>query len=72
MWRDTLRKLAAAFRLMVPDDRHRTGPKKYSLGSLAKAIIFRNIFGMKSDREMARKLTDRQWVFEGFSGGVIL
>lgn len=56
MWRDTLKKLAAAFGLPVPGDRHRTGPKKYPLESLAKVILFRNIFGMKSDREMARKL----------------
>jgi len=56
MWRDTLKKLAAAFGLPVPEGRHRTGPKKYSLESLAKAILFRHIFGMKSDREMARKL----------------
>jgi IS5 family transposase len=56
MWRNTLKKLAAAFGLPVPDDRHRTGPKKYSLESLAKVILFRNVFGMKSDREMARKL----------------
>lgn len=57
MWRDTLKRLAAAFGLPVPDNRHRTGPKKYSLESLAKVILFRNVFGMKSDREMARKLS---------------
>lgn len=56
MWRDTLKKLAAAVGLPVPDDRHRTGPKKYSLENLAKVLLFRNILGMKSDREMARKL----------------
>ncbi len=56
MWRETLKKLAAAFGLPVPDNRHRTGPKKYSLESLAKVLLFRNVFGMKSDREMARKL----------------
>lgn len=56
MWRDTLKKLAAAVGLPVPDNRHRAGPKKYSLESLAKVILFRNVFGMKSDREMARKL----------------
>jgi len=56
MWRDTLKKLAVAFGLPVPEGRHKTGPKKYSLESLAKTILFRHIFGMKSDREMARKL----------------
>jgi IS5 family transposase len=56
MWRDTLKKLAAAIELPVPDNRHRTGPKKYSMQSLAKLLLFRNLLGMKSDREMERKL----------------
>jgi IS5 family transposase len=56
MMQNTLLKLAAAIRLPVPENRHRTGPKKFPLQSLAYAILFRSMLGIRSDRELVRKL----------------
>jgi len=49
-------KLAEALDLDILEDKHRTGPKKYSLKSLAKALLFRHLLRLSSDRDLARKL----------------
>jgi IS5 family transposase len=49
-------KLASALDLDIPEDTHRTGPRLYSLKSLAKALLFRHLLRLSSDRDLARKL----------------
>ena len=49
-------KLAEALDLELPEDRRRTGPKKYRLKSLALAILFRHLLRLSSDRDLVRKL----------------
>jgi IS5 family transposase len=49
-------KLASALDLDLPEDKHRTGPRTYSLKSLAKALLFRHLLRLSSDRDLARKL----------------
>ncbi len=52
----TILKLASALDLDLPEDKHRTGPRKYSLKSLARALLFRHLLRLSSDRDLARKL----------------
>ncbi|MFH2021086.1 MAG: transposase, partial [archaeon] len=42
--------------LDLPEDKHIKGPKKYSLKSLAKALLFRHLLRLSSVRELSRKL----------------
>lgn len=56
MLEDALLRLAEALALDLPEDKHRTGPKKYTLKSLAMAILFKPLAGAKSDRGMVRKM----------------
>lgn len=49
-------KVAEALDFDLPEQKHKTGPKKYRLKSLAKAILFRYLLRLSSDRDLARKL----------------
>lgn len=51
-----LLKLAEALDLNVPEDKHKTGPKIYPLKSLLKALFFKHMLGLKSDKDLIRKL----------------
>ncbi len=51
-----LLKLAEALDLDLLEDKHRTGPRKYSLKSLAKALLFRYLLRLSSDKDLIRKL----------------
>jgi hypothetical protein len=51
-----LLKLAEALDLEIEEDKHKTGPKIYSLKSLLKALFFRHLLGLKSDKDLIRKL----------------
>lgn len=55
---EVLIKLAEALDLEVPEDKHRTGPRTYTLTSLAKALLFRHMLRLSSDRDLARKLSN--------------
>ncbi len=49
-------KLAKALDLELLEDRHRTGPRKYRLKSLALAILFRYLLRLSSDRDYFSEL----------------
>jgi hypothetical protein len=49
-------KLAEALDFDIPENKHKTGPKIYSLKSLLKALFFKHLLGLKSDKDLIRKL----------------
>ena len=58
MLKSVLIKLAEALDLDLPEDKHKTGPKKYSLKSLATVLLFRPLLRLSSDRDLVRKLAE--------------
>ena len=47
---------AVSFSFLDKEEQHKTGPKTYLKSALTKALLFRNLLGFSSDKELIRKM----------------